>query len=105
MESARHGGRINADFLDNSAGVDCSDHEVNLKILVDLAVRRGLLDAGERDTVLRDVPQHVVAHVLYDSFLQAQLVSEGERHAPSRLFAYEGLMETPECSEAPLPHR
>ena len=49
IEFARGGGLINADFIDNSAGVDCSDHEVNLKILLDLAVRRGELDAAERD--------------------------------------------------------
>ena len=39
IEFARGGGRINADFIDNSAGVDCSDHEVNLKILLGLAER------------------------------------------------------------------
>ena len=43
VEFARGGGRINADFIDNSAGVDCSDHEVNLKILLGLAERRGEL--------------------------------------------------------------
>ena len=41
VEYSAGGGRINADFIDNSAGVDCSDHEVNLKILLGLAERRG----------------------------------------------------------------
>ena len=49
IEYARAGGRINADFIDNSAGVDCSDHEVNLKILADLAVHRGALKESERN--------------------------------------------------------
>ena len=41
IEFAQAGGRINTDFIDNSGGVDCSDHEVNLKILLNLAVSRG----------------------------------------------------------------
>ncbi|MFM7718969.1 MAG: NAD-glutamate dehydrogenase domain-containing protein, partial [Actinomycetota bacterium] len=48
IEFARRGGRINADFIDNSGGVDCSDHEVNLKILLDLAVARGELEPAAR---------------------------------------------------------
>src|ERR671920_1343764 len=76
VEFSREGGRVNADFIDNSAGVDCSDHEVNLKILLDLAVRSGDLSHGERDALLRDVTDDVVRHVLQDSFLQAQIISQ-----------------------------
>jgi glutamate dehydrogenase len=86
------GGLINADFIDNSAGVDCSDHEVNLKILLDLAVRRGELRHSERDALLAEVTEDVVAHVLYDSFLQAQILSQEVRSSATRVFAYEDLM-------------
>ncbi len=86
------GGLINADFIDNSAGVDCSDHEVNLKILLDLAVRRGELRHEERDALLAEVTDDVVAHVLYDSFLQAQILSQEVRSSATRVFAYEDLM-------------
>jgi glutamate dehydrogenase len=86
------GGLINADFIDNSAGVDCSDHEVNLKILLDLAVRRGELRHAERDELLAEVTEDVVAHVLYDSFLQAQILSQEVRSSATRVFAYEDLM-------------
>ena len=92
VEYARDGGLVNADFIDNSAGVDCSDHEVNLKILLGLAERRGELDRPARDALLRDVTDDVVAHVLYDSFLQAQILSEEVTVAKGRMYAYEDLM-------------
>jgi glutamate dehydrogenase len=93
IEFAREGGLINADFIDNSAGVDCSDHEVNLKILLDLAVRRGELDHAARNELLREVTPDVVAHVLYDSFLQAQILAQEVRGSAARVFAYEDLMQ------------
>src|SRR5215218_8687815 len=92
VEYARGGGRINADFIDNSAGVDCSDHEVNLKVLLGLAERAGRLTRPDRDVLLRDVTDAVVAHVLYDSFLQAQIIAQEARRSASRLDAYEDLM-------------
>jgi glutamate dehydrogenase len=92
VEFAANGGHINADFIDNSAGVDCSDHEVNLKILLGLAERRGELTRAERDKLLVEVTDDVVAHVLYDSFLQAQIIAQEVDRSASRLFAYEDLM-------------
>jgi glutamate dehydrogenase len=92
VEYAAHGGRINADFIDNSAGVDCSDHEVNLKILLGLAERRGELTRPQRDALLVEVTDDVVAHVLYDSFLQAQIIAQEVDRSANRLFAYEDLM-------------
>ncbi len=92
IEFAHEGGLINADFIDNSAGVDCSDHEVNLKVLLDLAVRRGELDGEGRDALLAEVTDDVAAHVLYDSFLQAQILAQEVRGSASRMFAYEDLM-------------
>jgi len=92
IELAAAGGRINADFIDNSAGVDCSDHEVNLKILLGLAVTRGELDREGRDALLREVSDDVTAHVLYDSFLQAQILAQEFRASAGRMYAYEDLM-------------
>ena len=88
----RAAGAINADFIDNSAGVDCSDHEVNLKILLGLAERAGELTREERDELLLDVTDDVVAHVLYDSFLPAQIIAQEVDRSAIRLFAYEDLM-------------
>jgi len=92
IEFAQAGGFVNADFIDNSAGVDCSDHEVNLKILLGLAVQRGELDAEGRDRLLADVTEHVAAHVLRDSFLQAQILTQEVRVSAARMYAYEDLM-------------
>ncbi len=92
VEYARSGGRISADFIDNSAGVDCSDHEVNLKILLGLAERRGELTRPDRDALLADMTEDVVAHVLYDSFLQAQIIAQEAERSGGRLDAYEDLM-------------
>ena len=92
VEYATAGGRINADFIDNSAGVDCSDHEVNLKILLGLAERAGELTREQRDELLFSVTEDVTAHVLYDSFLQAQIIAQEVDRSHSRLFAYEDLM-------------
>ena len=97
IEFARNGGLVNADFIDNSAGVDCSDHEVNLKILLGLAVQRGELDDEGRDALLAEVTDDVAAHVLYDSFLQAQMLAQEVRGSASRMFAYEDLMEALEA--------
>ena len=92
VEYAQQGGLVNADFIDNSAGVDCSDHEVNLKILLGLAERRGELDRPARDALLREVTDDVVEHVLYDSFLQAQILSQEVVVSKARMYAYEDLM-------------
>jgi glutamate dehydrogenase len=100
IEFARGGGLINADFIDNSAGVDCSDHEVNLKVLLDLAVARGELEPPARDALLREVTEDVVGHVLYDSFQQAQIIAQEVRRSPGRMDALEDLMELLEARGA-----
>jgi glutamate dehydrogenase len=92
IEVAQHGGRLNTDFIDNSAGVNTSDHEVNLKILLGLAMQRGELAVDERNTLLADVEQEVVAHVLYDNFLQAQILSQEAQLSAARMEAFEDLM-------------
>ena len=92
IEFALDGGRINTDFIDNSAGVDTSDHEVNLKILLGLGVARGELTMDERNTLLADVEGDVVRHVLYDNFLQAQILSQEAVTSAHHMEAYEDLM-------------
>ena len=76
IEFALAGGRINTDAIDNSAGVDTSDHEVNIKILTGMAIRAGDLAAGDRDALLASMTDDIAAHVLahnYDQSLQLSL--------------------------------
>ncbi|MBJ7470071.1 MAG: NAD-glutamate dehydrogenase [Solirubrobacteraceae bacterium] len=92
IEYAKAGGAINADFIDNSAGVDCSDHEVNLKILLGEAIRRGDLDMDGRDALLEQATDEVCDHVLATSYRQARILTEEQRRSPGRMAAYEELM-------------
>lgn len=92
IEYARSGGRLNTDFIDNSAGVDCSDREVNLKILLGIAVERGELDLAGRDELIAAVADDVVDRILYDNFQQAQMLSQEEAASHRRGEAYEELM-------------
>jgi glutamate dehydrogenase len=93
IEYAVAGGRINTDAIDNSAGVDCSDHEVNLKILLAQAVESGALTTEQRNELLESVADHVTAHVLYDNYLQVQILSQESKVSAARMEAYESLME------------
>ncbi len=92
IEYAGNGGRINADFIDNSGGVHCSDREVNLKVLLGLAEERGEMDRAGRDTLVAAVADDVVEAILYDNYLQAQILAQETASAPSRMEAYEDLM-------------
>jgi NAD-specific glutamate dehydrogenase/predicted ATPase len=71
VEFSLCGGLINTDAIDNSGGVDCSDHEVNIKILLDSVVAAGDLTEPERDRLLQDMTDEVAALVLRDNHLQA----------------------------------
>ncbi len=93
IEYAMSGGRINTDFIDNSAGVDTSDHEVNIKILLGLAVQRGDLTMDDRNLLLQACAQDVVSHVLYDNYLQAQILSQEMEVSVHRIESYEDLMQ------------
>ncbi len=92
IEYANAGGRINTDAVDNSAGVDCSDHEVNLKILLGIPEATGDLTRKQRDELLSEVEADVCRHVLYDNYLQAQILSQEMAVSASRVEAYEDLM-------------
>jgi glutamate dehydrogenase len=94
IEFARAGGRINADFIDNSGGVDCSDREVNLKILLGEAERRGEIDRAERNAIVAAAARDVVDAILYDNFQQAQIVSQERAASSRRMDGYERLMVT-----------
>ncbi len=74
IEFALHGGLINTDAIDNSAGVDCSDHEVNIKILLNSVVDEGELTAKQRDKVLVEMTDDVAALVLRDNTFQNQVL-------------------------------
>jgi glutamate dehydrogenase len=93
IEFARAGGRINTDFIDNSGGVDCSDREVNLKILLAMAEADGRLDRAGRNELVAAVASDVVERILYDNYQQAQIVSQAVVRSPSRMQALEALMQ------------
>jgi len=92
IEFAHNGGNINADFIDNSGGVDCSDREVNLKILLRMAMDAGRLTLDERDELIASVAPDIVKGVLYNNYLQAQILSQEVRSSAPRLDAHEDLM-------------
>ncbi len=80
IEFALSGGRINTDAIDNSAGVDTSDHEVNIKILTGMAERAGRLTRPDRDILLASMTDDIASHVLahnYDQTLALSLLEAG----------------------------
>ncbi len=91
---AQHGGHINTDFIDNSAGVDCSDNEVNIKILLASATAAGRLSADEREPLLHTMTDDVATIVLRDNYLQTQALSIAEADAAAELGAHVQLMMT-----------
>jgi glutamate dehydrogenase len=93
IQYARRGGRINQDAIDNAAGVDISDHEVNVKILLTSALEAGRIDDADRDRLLVEVTDDVVAHVLRDVDLQTWTISQEAIDSPARTDAYERLMQ------------
>ena len=83
------GGRINTDAMDNSAGVDCSDHEVNIKILVDSLVSGGAVEPGNRSELLTSMTDEVGRLVLTDNTDQNDLMGTSRANAPSLLNVHE----------------
>ncbi|NNM58475.1 MAG: NAD-glutamate dehydrogenase [Legionellales bacterium] len=75
IEFAKKGGRIFTDFIDNSAGVDCSDHEVNVKILLNKIVLEGDMTLKQRNEMLIAMTSDVASLVLRDNYLQTQALS------------------------------
>jgi glutamate dehydrogenase len=90
--TSEDGGRINTDFIDNSAGVDTSDHEVNIKILLDRVVKDGDLTAKQRNSLLAEMTDEVAALVLRDNYEQNLAIANAVAHAPSLLHVHEDFM-------------
>lgn len=93
IEYALKGGLINTDFIDNSAGVDCSDHEVNLKILLDAEVKKGNLTEKKRDTLLASMTQEVAELVLKDNYNQALVLSFTAYHASKNISLHQSYIK------------
>ncbi|PSJ22045.1 NAD-glutamate dehydrogenase [Halomonas sp. ND22Bw] len=79
MEAAAKGVRVYTDFIDNAGGVNCSDHEVNIKILIDEVVSRGDMTEKQRNRLLADMTDEVSELVLLDNYRQTQALDLAER--------------------------
>ncbi|HTJ33041.1 MAG TPA: NAD-glutamate dehydrogenase domain-containing protein, partial [Dactylosporangium sp.] len=92
IEYALNGGRIATDFIDNSAGVDCSDHEVNIKILLDRAVVDGELEPADRNPLLAGMADEVGELVLKDNYDQATTLGNSRAQSRSLLPVHKRLI-------------
>ena len=93
VEYALAGGRINTDAIDNSAGVDTSDHEVNIKILLGLPIAEGELTQKQRNALLAEMTDDVAALVLRDNRFQTQSLSVNGRIASQALDAHQRFIQ------------
>jgi glutamate dehydrogenase len=94
VEYALAGGMINTDAIDNSAGVDTSDHEVNIKILLDGAVRAGELTTDDRNTLLESMTEEVAALVLRDNYRQNRALDNANAQASEMEEVHARFMRT-----------
>jgi glutamate dehydrogenase len=94
IEFARNGGHINTDAIDNSAGVDTSDHEVNIKILLDRAVQNGQLAVADRNELLASVTDEVGELVLKDNYDQNVLLGVGRHGARALMSVHRRLIKS-----------
>ncbi len=98
IEYALRGGRLNTDFIDNSAGVNTSDVEVNIKILLNPEVAAGKLRYADRNRLLAAMTDDVAALVLRNNYLQSQALSTLELHSAARIAEYQHLIRLLERS-------
>jgi len=98
IEFAEEGGRINTDFIDNSAGVDCSDNEVNIKIPLNREMRDGTLSFEKRNSLLAKMTDEVAEIVLEDNRLQSLALSIAEAGGATALPAHVRTIELLEAS-------
>ncbi len=98
VEYARGGGRINTDAIDNSAGVDTSDHEVNIKILLDQVVQRGDLTDKQRNELLVAMTDEVSSLVLAHNYAQNTALANAAAQAPSLLHVHGAYMRSLEAA-------
>ena len=91
-EYALNGGAMNTDFIDNSAGVDCSDHEVNIKILLNDVKMAGDITEKQRRKLLESMTDEVGELVLVNNYRQVQAISIAENEANLRYAEYRRLI-------------
>ncbi|UFH50990.1 NAD-glutamate dehydrogenase [Pseudomonas sp. KNUC1026] len=92
VEFGLNGGATNTDFIDNAGGVDCSDHEVNIKILLNEAVAAGDMTEKQRNQLLGSMTDEVANLVLGNNYKQTQALSLAVRRAHEGLAEYRRLM-------------
>ncbi len=93
IEYCLNGGRCNTDFVDNAGGVDCSDHEVNLKILLDTMVASGPLTAKQRNSLLVKMTEAVSDLVLSNNYQQAQSLSLAEAYTLTKFDEFQRVIQ------------
>jgi glutamate dehydrogenase len=94
VEFGLNGGRSNTDFIDNAGGVDCSDHEVNIKILLNAVVARGDLTEKHRNELLEEMTASISELVLKNNYRQVQAISLSEYQAEARSGEYRRFIST-----------
>ena len=92
IEFAANGGRVNTDAIDNSGGVDCSDHEVNIKVLLNEVVSAGDMTEKQRNRLLVEMTDEVAELVLRNNYLQTQALSVAASQAVSLLEVHSRLI-------------
>jgi glutamate dehydrogenase len=98
IEYAAGEGRVNNDAIDNSGGVDCSDHEVNIKVLLDAAVADGDLTLKQRNELLAEMTQAVAEAVLKNNYEQSETLSLAEAQAAAMVDVHSRFLERLEGS-------
>ncbi len=94
VEYALNGGRLNTDFIDNSAGVNTSDVEVNIKIVLNPLVEAGKITRGERNRLLARMTNEVATLALRNNYLQSQALSTLEIQSAARLAEYQHIIRS-----------
>ncbi len=92
IEFALGGGRVNTDAIDNAGGVNCSDHEVNIKVLLDTVVADGDMTVKQRNALLAEMTEAVAERVLRGSYLQTQALSLARAQAPAMLDVHDRML-------------
>ena len=94
VEFAAKGGLLYTDAIDNSAGVDCSDHEVNIKILLDQIVANGEMTQKQRNRLLVEMTDEVAKLVLAHNYAQTQAISLVAWKAPEKLYEHARFIDS-----------
>ncbi|SEI72667.1 glutamate dehydrogenase [Allopseudospirillum japonicum] len=92
IQAAQQGVLVNTDFIDNAGGVNCSDHEVNIKILLDDVVRQGDLTLKQRNELLESMTDEVAMLVLLDNYRQTQAIGLAQHTSAEDLSALRNFM-------------